>query len=137
MDKAIQNTWYVWKSMRQRCTNPGTKYFNRYGGRGIKVCKRWDNYASFLSDMGTAPSGLSLDRKDNNGNYEPGNCRWATYAEQSRNNSRTRLLSFSGKTMCVVDWAHELGIKPNTLTKRLLDDWSIERALTEPVRGAK
>src|SRR6266849_4946256 len=102
-------TYMAWLSMRKRCMNPRNKYFHRYGGRGIKVCKRWDNYSLFLSDMGEVPSGLTLDRKNNDGNYEPGNCRWATKKEQSHNSSRAKKITFGGKTLCVREWEHHLG----------------------------
>lgn len=78
-------TYHIWSAMVQRCINPKTRKYNDYGGRGIKVCDRWRVFQNFLDDMGVKPHGLSLDRIDNNGNYEPGNCRWATGAEQVRN----------------------------------------------------
>lgn len=78
-------TYRSWKSMIQRCTNPNVPRFNRWGGRGIKVCDRWADFENFLADMGERPVGMSLDRINNDGNYEPGNCRWATPTEQRMN----------------------------------------------------
>jgi hypothetical protein len=81
--------YYTWNAMRQRCSNPNNRYWRIYGGRGIKVCERWQKFANFLEDMGDKPAGLTLDRIDPNGNYEPGNCRWATWKEQRNNRSST------------------------------------------------
>lgn len=79
------STYDIWVLMRQRCNNPEANGYRYYGGRGISVCARWDSYEAFLSDMGERPAGLTLDRIDTNGNYEPGNCRWATWSEQQLN----------------------------------------------------
>jgi hypothetical protein len=78
-------TYKRWKAMHTRCGNPRQRCYPYYGGRGIKVCARWRSFTAFLADMGECPEGLTLDRKDSDGNYEPGNCRWATRAVQNAN----------------------------------------------------
>lgn len=83
--------YHVWCSMMQRCTNPNIPSYHRYGGRGIRVCKRWNDFSVFLEDMGERPPGTQIDRIDNDGNYEPSNCRWATSAENTRNSRQTKL----------------------------------------------
>jgi len=113
--------YMVWVQMKQRCLNPNNRQWSRYGGRGIKVCARWENdFNAFLSDMGEAPPGLSLDRfPDNNGNYEPSNCRWATKSQQARNTRRNRFLTYNGETFTLTEWAEKLGINPKHLHKRI------------------
>lgn len=88
-------TYTVWKGMHQRCTNPKSSVYKYYGGRGISVCARWDNFENFLADMGERPKGLSIDRIDNDGDYQPKNCRWATQSMQVSN--RRNLKAEKGK----------------------------------------
>ena len=129
----------AYRAIMTRCYN--NKYFGYrdYGGKGITVCRSWlESFSNFLKDVGRAPSPThSLDRIDNNGNYEPGNVRWATPAEQSRNTSRTRLITFHGETLCVRDWSKNLGLGLNTVDRRLGIGWSVEKALTTPARKPK
>jgi DNA-binding MarR family transcriptional regulator len=109
-----------WQSMFTRCRNPNGAGFATHGARGITICERWLQFPNFLKDMGFKPSEKhSLDRIDNNGNYEPGNCRWATKAEQSKNTRNTRLVMVKGVRMCLSDAAKELGMSRSTLRKRL------------------
>lgn len=108
-----------WSSMHNRCSNPKNAKWNRYGGRGIKVCERWNSFENFLEDMGSKPSGTSIDRIDNNGNYEPGNCRWATPKEQANNTRRNVRITANGKSLTVAEWARETGLPYTTIQKRL------------------
>lgn len=118
--------------MVARCTNPRHVNFKAYGGRGITVCAEWRDFGAFIAAMGSRPSPQhTLERINNNGHYEPGNVRWATRAEQSRNTRRTRLVAFNGETLCIQDWAQRLGIDHHTLRYRL-SRWPIERALSTP-----
>jgi hypothetical protein len=124
----------AWQKMRQRCSNPKCQRYDRYGARGIRVCERWRSFEAFFEDMGHRPSPRhSLDRIDNDGNYEPGNCRWATRAEQNRNRGDNRLVTFGGLTMTVAEWARTVGVHVRTLYCRLANGWSIEDSLTKPV----
>lgn len=111
----------TWKSMIQRCTNPNRVAYKHYGGRGIRVCERWRwSFLNFWRDMGPRPSEAhSLDRIDLSGDYEPGNCRWATPAEQARNRTANRWITFDGRTQIIADWAQELGVSQFTLYARL------------------
>lgn len=109
--KSRTKTHNSWLAMKQRCQYEGHPEFHRYGAAGIKVCERWNNsFESFLEDMGEKPDGMSLDRINSSGNYEPGNCRWATTAQQNRNRKSNINITHNGKTMCVRDWCHELGL---------------------------
>lgn len=127
--------WHVWCSMKARCYNPKTKNFFRYGGRGIRVAASWlAEFAAFYRDMGPRPSPHhSLERRDNNGNYEPSNCYWATAKQQARNRRSNVNLEFNGVTMCALDWDEHLGFRKETVRNRLNLGWTVERALTTPI----
>lgn len=124
-----------WKSMMARCNNPNATNYKYYGALGIAVCERWHEFQSFLADMGECASrSMTLDRIDNNKGYEPGNCRWVTQAEQNKNKSDCVLLTFNGVTKNATDWAASVGISQNALNQRLYLGWSVERALTQPLK---
>jgi hypothetical protein len=128
----------IWKGMIQRCQNPNQSNYSRYGGRGIKVCDRWrgdSGFQNFIDDLGPRPSdNHSIDRIDVNGDYCPENCRWASVKEQARNKRNNRFLSYDGRNQCLSAWAKEFEMGETTLTTRLLSGWSVEKALTVPVR---
>jgi hypothetical protein len=130
----------LWSSMITRCSNKRRRSYKDYGGRGISVCDRWKNdFTLFLHDVGERPSPRhSLDRINNNGNYEPGNVRWSTAAVQARNTTRTIMITYQGKTKSLFDWAEEYGIKYKTLRGRICDrGWSSTRAIETPVRSIR
>ena len=108
-------TYNIWCGFVKRCENAKEPAYAEYGGRGIKVCARWRKFENFLADMGPAPAGRSLDRIDNDGDYAPGNCRWATRAQQARNTSRTIFVTVAGERLCVKDWADRLRMKASTI----------------------
>lgn len=123
-----------WRAMISRCLNPTFTDYYRYGGRGIKVCERWlTSLANFAVDMGPLPSpDAQIDRTDNNGHYEPGNCRWATRSEQARNRRTSRRLDVNGETATVAEWAERYGITQSLIHSRLNRGWSPADAVTQP-----
>ena len=123
-----------WLGMKKRCNNPLDPKYPRYGGRGISVCQRWvESFESFISDMGDRPSlHHSIDRIDNDGDYCPENCRWASASEQSRNRANIRAIELDGTALIITEWAARIGINPGTLFSRLRRGWSVNRALREP-----
>lgn len=123
----MSRTYYSWSSMRGRCQQPNSTSYPRYGGRGIKVCARWQIFDNFLEDMGERPAGTSLDRIDLEGDYTPENCRWATGDEQARNKSNTRWFDHNGEKLCMKDYAKVLGISYAALSKRVEAGWPVER----------
>lgn len=110
-----ETTYRIWKSMRNRCNNKRSPRYKDYGGRGIKVCLRWDDFQNFLDDMGARPKDRSLDRIDNDGDYTPENCRWATSQQQSANQRTAKYYAHEDKRMHMSAWAREFGVTPSAL----------------------
>lgn len=127
-DGSRTSAYSSWAHMMQRCTNERHKYYPYYGGRGIRVCARWLTFEHFLDDMGDCPIGHTLERDQVNGDYELGNCRWATRKEQMRNRRVSRLITFAGRTATLSGWAELLGVAVSTLRYRLAT-WPMDRAL--------
>ncbi len=122
-----------WVDMRNRCSNQKHHAYKDYGGRGISVCERWSEFDNFLADMGPRLSPKhSIDRINNNGNYEPDNCRWATIEEQNRNRRDLVWITYKGKTNHLSGWCKELGFCLQTIHCRLKRGWSIEKSLSTP-----
>ena len=123
-------TYRIWSGMRTRCGDGcAEKSRHKYVDKGVTVCDRWQVFENFLADMGEAPLGMSIDRIDSNGHYEPANCRWATAKQQANNMSVNHVVEFNGRALTVALWADELGIKPNTLLYRLRRGIATHRAL--------
>lgn len=117
--KSQAKIYGVWGSMHDRCYLPSSACFYRYGGRGITVCERWHNFENFYADMGDAPIGLTLERKDNNGSYSPENCCWATPTEQSKNRRDVMLYEFRGEKRCIPEIASILGVSYGVIYRRI------------------
>ena len=132
----LGGTHSSWTNMVQRCTNPHAPNYPRYGGRGITVCQMWlDSFEAFVMTVGERPgSDFSIDRIDTNGNYEPGNCRWATVAEQNHNRRDNIHVEIEGVTKTVFEWVTELGLKKSTIYKRIAKGEDPASAITRPVR---
>lgn len=127
-----------WRKMWDRCTDAKQHGFKNYGGRGITVCARWKSFKVFLTDMGVKPDPKhTIDRRDVNGNYEPGNCRWASRSEQYRNTTRTVYVTYQGKRQLLIDVVAGLGISRQAVYGRLKKNWSLESALATPVKRYK
>jgi hypothetical protein len=136
----------VWGAILSRCFNKNTESYPSYGGRGITVCKRWqESFQNFYEDMGPRPTAKhSIDRKENNGHYScgtceqcvangwPANCHWATMKVQSRNKRSNHKLTHNGETLTLMDWSIKTGIAFHTLSRRLTRGWTVEKALTTP-----
>lgn len=125
IDKRTSRLKSTWRSMMRRCTYPKHPAFAHYGGRGITVCERWLVFANFFADMGHKPTSKhSLDRIDNNGDYEPGNCRWATRREQANNTRGNRSVTIAGITLTVPQWSRKLKRDPAVIHARLRAGWN-------------
>lgn len=123
----------AWAGAKQRCFNPKSINFHRYGGRGITMCDKWSkSFSEFLSDMGPCPDGMTLERKNNDGNYEPGNCIWIPAARQARNRRDTIRITHNGKTQTLKEWAEQTGIPYACLQQRLYGKSSVP--LFDPVK---
>ena len=127
-------TYKAWLGMRERCTNNTRRDWLDYGGRGITYCSQWDTFEGFFADMGIAPAGLTLDREDVNGNYEPGNCRWATADQQANNTRVNRHITAFGETKTMARWCRDprCAVRRDLLAWRLNRGQSPEMAISTP-----
>ncbi len=134
-------TWWTWVSMRERCYKKSASNYNKYGGRGIRVCVRWRlSFAAFLEDMGERPENHTIDRTNNEEGYFPENCRWATPKQQlanrrpyaQRGGRPPKLLTFNGKSLSIRGWAKVVGLSEGTLRARLNNGWGLRDALMRP-----
>lgn len=136
-ESASHELYVTWCGIKQRCLNPDSESYVNYGGRGVQMCEKWMNdFWAFVQDVGPKQAGKSLDRIDNNGHYEPGNIRWATPTEQilNRRPGKLKLIQFGGKTQTASAWERELGFPSCTVSSRLAYGWTVEEALSTPVR---
>lgn len=129
--------YIVWNGMRARCNNPRNPNYARYGARGITVCERWQSdFMNFLADMGRRPAPwYTLERRDNDGDYTPDNCVWATKQDQANNRRSSRIIAYGGVMRTAAEWARARGISNSTLHARLKAGWTIGRALNEPLNA--
>jgi hypothetical protein len=119
-----------WQHIKTRCTNPRCKEYKNYGGRGIKICERWMKFENFLEDMGRREKGMTIDRKDVNGDYCPENCTWSNWITQSRNKRNSVFLNLNGENKTLAEWSDISGIKRTTLWMRLFKyGWTLEKAI--------
>lgn len=129
--------WSVWKGIRKRCNNPNTIGYHLYGGKGVSICEQWEDFTTFLNDMGPCPDGCSIDRIDSNGGYNPENCRWATRTQQSRNRVDTVMVEYEGEIVALADLADRYQLKPGTVWERYRKGWTVKAALETPVRKTR
>lgn len=130
-------TYRSWNSMLNRCLNTQAPDYERYGGRGISVCQEWLVFEKFHADMGDRPIGMTIDRKDVNGNYTAKNCKWSDRKDQQRNRRSNVLLSFQGQVKCAAEWAEITGLTVKVIYDRTRAGWSAEKTLTQKVAPRK
>jgi len=139
--RSLDPLYKTWQAMMQRCYNPNTPWYHRYGGRGILVCDRWHEYDNFLADVSPKPPGTSLDRIDNNSGYGPTDFRWATQKQQVRNSRSVKLIAYKGETRLLKEWTELLGLEYQMIKQRILSGWSTEDAFEKPkytcIKGRK
>jgi hypothetical protein len=130
LSRAQPREYRTWKDMRSRCNTPTDTDYPDYGGRGIRVCERWNDFAAFYADMGDRPRGMSIDRIDVNDDYAPDNCRWATAKEQANNKRSNHRIEFQGETKTLQQWCDELGIEQSKVRYRLRVGMPVARAFS-------
>lgn len=130
LSRKFPREYRVWKDMRSRCRRPNDTNFAGYGGRGIRVCDRWDSFAAFFEDMGERPEGMTIDRIDVDGHYEPSNCRWADDITQANNKRSNVRITKDGRTLTLQEWAEATGIRRETISWRLRQGWPIDRVFS-------
>jgi len=137
--KSRTKEFHIWTNMKYRCNNPDSQMYHKYGGRGIKVCVRWnESFKNFITDMGMRPSPKhSIERIDNNGDYTPSNCKWALSIDQMNNRSVSVFYAYNGISKTATQWGREFGLNDVTLVRRIKNGWSMEKALTTPLMDSK
>lgn len=141
--QSIKGQWtteyLAWTEMKKRCLNKNYRHFDDYGGRGIKICKRWlESFLNFFEDVGRKPSPeLQLDRLDNDLGYFKENCAWRTRREQCNNRRSNYWITFNGETKTLEQWSREVKLHSSSISRRIKRGWSVERAMTEPMRKTK
>lgn len=128
------STYKIWTSMKQRCNNSKSQHYKSYGGRGITYDPKWEQFKNFLEDMGWRPDGLSLDRKNNDGNYTKGNCRWVDNLVQQNNTRANIMIQYSGEIRTLAEWNRKSDLPPNTIGWRIKRGWSVKDAIETPLR---
>lgn len=130
-----RSLYNLWRQIHSRCYTKHNPNYENYGGRGISICPRWHSFDSFKEDMGGGyvKGKTRIERENNDGNYEPSNCRWATAAEQALNKRSNRIIEFNGERLCAVEWDRKMGHPIYTISRRLKEGWNEIDAITKPV----